>query len=161
MASSTVLAIYDAIKAVTVQYNGANPNVYDLDQIPANADTARIPARILLPFGNFFESGRISETRMVTIHGDIMGVQWLLRDLLLVRPLAQGEGVYTVADDLVAYAGAYVAAFVNRTGNKRALTDQAWLDNITATPGIYEYPEGSGRAYFGVNCVLTIRELIA
>lgn len=161
MASSTVLAVYDAVKAISVQYNGATPNIYDLDQLPANGDSARLPARMLLPFGNFFETGRVAETVMVTIPGNVVNVQWQLRDLLLVRAIAQGEGIYSVADKLVAYAGAYVAAMVNRTDIQRKLTGQAYIDNITCTPGVYEYPEGGGRFYFGVNCVLTIRELIA
>lgn len=161
MASSTILEAYDAIKVVSVLYNGAAPNIYDLDQLPANGDSARLPARMLLPFGNFLETGRIANTTMVTIPGNVVSAQWQVRDLLLVRAIAQGEGLYTVADKLIAYAGAYVAAFVSRTGPQRKLTTQAYIDNVTATPGIYEYPEGGGRFYFGVSCVLTIRELIA
>lgn len=161
MASSTVLAAYDAVKAISILYDGTAPTVYDLDQIPANADSARLPARYLLPFGNFFETGRIADTVMVTIPGNTVNVQWQIRDLLLVRAIAQGEGLYTIADKLIAYAGAYVAAIVSRNGIQRKLTTQAYIDNVTCTPGIYEYPEGGGRGYFGVSCVLTVRELIA
>lgn len=161
MATSTILITYDAIKAVSVLYDGSAPTVYDLDQLPANADTAKIPARYLLPFGNFFETARVTNTSMVTISGNVMRMSWNVRDLLLVRPTAQGEGIHTVASPLVAYAGAYIAAFVSRDGIQRKLTTQAYIENLTATPGIYEYPEGGGRFYFGVNCVLTISELVA
>jgi hypothetical protein len=161
MAASTILAIYDAIKAVSVTVDSKTPTVKDLDELRANQETAVLPVRLLLPFGNFDASGRIGETRMATIPGNVMRVSWSVRDLLLWRPIAQGEGLYTVADDMVAYAGAYVAAFVNRSGIQRKLTDQAYIDNITATPGIYEYPESGGRFYFGVNCILSVVELIS
>ena len=149
---SDILAIYDAIEGVTVS---PVTTVKNLDSLPASPSAAAMPMRLLLPFGAGDNEGNMLE---YMDRGSNAFVDWRIIDLLLMRPVGQGEGIHTVAALVVAYAGAYIDTMVQH----RYLDDRHQLEitGVTAKPGIVEYPSGGGIYYHGCVCTLTVREAL-
>jgi hypothetical protein len=149
---SNILEMYDAVKTVTVS---PVTRVKDLHELPANPASSEMPMRLLLPFGAGDNEGNMAE--YMDRYSNAF-VSWTLVDLCLMRPAAEGEGIHTIAEDVVRYAGAYISAFVLN----RYLSDTYHLEvmGVTAKPGIIEYPSQSGKYYHGCLCTLTIREAL-
>jgi hypothetical protein len=149
---SQITDIYTALEAIAVTTtSGKTPKVYNLEDLPKNADTARLPARLLLPVGNTPGEGR--EGQFIAI-GTSMTVTWQIADLMLWQASEQGIGLPEFAPELVDYAGKYLDAM--RTF--KCPTSNSALERVTVTPGIYEWPSGSGKFYSGVLCQLEILE---
>jgi hypothetical protein len=149
---SQITSIYDALEAITVTTtSGSTPMVYNLSDLPKNADTARLPARLLLPVGNNPGEGR--EGSFIAI-GATMTITWQISDLMLWQATEQGRGLPEFAPELVDYCGEYMDAM--RTF--KCPTSNSALERVTVTPGIYEWPSMSGKYYSGVLCQLEILE---
>lgn len=160
--TSEISTIYTAIEDMSILVNGVMPNVYGLTGIPNSLPSANLPARILLDLANAGE-GQTMEFR--TVGSGINGggkqyVDWQFNDLMLYLPIAQGVGNKQVASALVAYLGAYIdAARANRELANTA-NGSASITGLKVTPGVYEYPSGSGSQYWGVMAMVTVREII-
>ncbi len=144
--------VYDALAAVSLTVGGKAVTVFNVDSLPESVTTADLPCRLLLPLEpregeNFVYAG---------IQGGLVTVTWVITDLLLVRPLAQGEGLHTVAPDLVAYAQAYLEALKPL----RKLTTTAVLREISISTGVFEYPARSGNLYFGARADVMVGDEI-
>lgn len=150
---SAILDIYTALAAKTVTIGGVTPTVYSLASLPASAETAITPCRLLLPVGDSANEGR--EFGFIAI-GTTVTVDWQIKDLLLWQSTGQGTGLSGFASDLVEYAGLY--ADMLRTF--KAPSTQSNLQSANILPGVFEYPASSGRFYTGVLCTLTVHEVI-
>lgn len=160
--TSEISAIYTAIENMTVTVNNATPIVYGLTGIPNSLANANLPCRILLDLANAGE-GQTMDFR--TVGSGINGggkqyVDWQFNDLMLYLPLALGTGNKQVTSVLVAYLGAYIdAARANRELVNTA-NSSASITGLKVTPGVYEYPSGSGSQYWGCMTAITVREII-
>jgi hypothetical protein len=158
--ASDIIDIYAAIEALTVTVDSVTPTVYDLDELPNTADTANLPARLLFPmasFGGFGSAGQAT-MRWVTLNS-ITQVTWLIRDLCLWQPTGQGVGFRTIAPTLMKYAGLYL----DKMTANRELTIQSYIaqDGLIIQPGVIEFPDQSGRQFFGINAQLTVIEHVS
>jgi hypothetical protein len=158
--ASDIIDIYDAIEALSVTVDGVTPLIYDLDELPNTADTAHLPARWLFPLASFGGFGRDTQAAMrwVTLNS-ITQVTWQIRDLCLWRPTGQGIGWKTIAPTLVKYAGLYV----DKMTANRQLTIQSYIaqDGLFVQPGVIEFPDQSGRRFYGINAQLTVIEHVS
>lgn len=157
---SRIVDIYRAIGNIPVSAAGKTPTVRHLDQLPRSVSTAQLPIRLMLPFGNFNTLlSRQADVSHVTISGAVNRVNWFVRDLCLWRPLAQGIGLEDSADQIMEYAGNYLAAI---TEHRRSLSNagQSFIDGAAISPGIHEYPLESGNWYFGIDCTVNVIEIL-
>lgn len=95
------------------------------------------------------------EARWLTAGGN-MAATWRVTDLMLWEPIAQGKGLADHEPALVAYEAGYLTMIQSR----RSITTACTVEDVTMQPGIYEWPLGSGAQFFGVECTLTVREVI-
>lgn len=152
--TSQILSIYAALALKQVSVGGVAPDVFSLAQLPNTADTAATPCRLLLPVGDNAGEGR--EVQHIAI-GNTITVNWQIKDLMLWKPVAQGIGLREYAPVLVEYAGAY--AEMLREFRAPTATDTV-LEGANIQTGIFEYPSGSGKSFYGALCTLDVKEVI-
>lgn len=162
--TSQILDIFASIAAMTVTINTTNnsvdltPRVYGIGEIQNTVAASNLPARVITPMSSMNDDIRQS---MFVALGSTTQVEWTVLDLLLWRPVKQGEGFYTVAPQLIEYAGAYMVAAKALRG--LGVTQAHWKQLI-ANIGVYPYPlDGRMEAvpfYAGVACIWTIREAL-
>jgi hypothetical protein len=151
--SNQINAIFSALEAMSVQVDGNAPAVYGLTGLPNTVASANLPARILEIMDNAAEMSAGTHRTLSSTPG--MAINWVLTDLLLYLPTAQGQGLVQVASSLVTYCGKYIDAIqVNE-----ALIATASVIGLKVVPGRFEYPSDSGTFYFGAVATLTIKEL--
>lgn len=155
MNASHISDIYAAIKGVTVTTaSSVTPTAYGLDSLPESITTAHLPCRLLLPLSPSPTGGR--EVGFIAI-GTGVTVTWEINDLMLWQASEQGLGLREFAPELVDYCGKYLDAM---RALKCPYQDSA-LEGISLTPGMYEYPKGTGEFYAGVLCQLSIKEVVS
>ena len=150
---SAIVDIYAGLAAKEVTVYGITPPVQDHSDLTSTVESADLPIRILHPFTGNRLSGGFS---FVGIGDGIAATTWTITDMLLWKPQAEGLGLVEVTRELVAYGAAY--AEMLRTW--RAPTVQSHLTQASITHGLIEYPQQSGRKYFGVTCTLTVEEFL-
>jgi hypothetical protein len=159
---SEIRDIFTALAAKTIQvesskaYGTVTPQIFDLHQLPASAESAKLPARWLLPFGVFPTEAR--EYHFVAL-GSTTKVTWQISDLLLWRSVELGLGLSSDAVDLVNYAGLY--ADMLRTFRRPVANSQTYIESVNLAIGIYEYPAQSGHFFYGCSCVFHIPEVLS
>ena len=158
---SNLRALYTAIAGIDVVFTAeaggsVTPTVYDLHELPNTAETADLPLRVLLPLEEWGGDGPVMELLSTGISGVSGAMTWNVVDLMLYEVVGQTRGMLDVLADLVRYAGAYSEMIMD---NRKPVT-QTRLKGVAIRPGVYEWPMGSGRSYFGVECGLVFEELI-
>lgn len=162
--SSQIIEIYEALaaKSVTVvnsvAYKDVTPAVKNLDELPANADAAKLPCRLLLPMGN--ETEQDHQLQVITFGGEPASIYtWKITDLLLWRKVTDGLGLSSVAGDLMRYSAAYLDMLRTFRYPLNSATGYPVLNAARVRRGAFQYPSGEGMPwYFGVEVVLTIDE---
>ena len=152
---SNLPAIYTALAALPVLYDGSGPEVYGLDRTPNSVSTASLPCRILLP-------GRSSQGAFGFVAmGSMAAVTWTILDLLLIKPATQGTGLVDVSTLMLTYCGAYAEAL--RTIRNGGVTGGGITleAGTTIDPGLYEYPLHAGTFYHGVLVTVQFREILS
>jgi hypothetical protein len=158
--ASQIRTIYSTLATKTIQvessvaYGTTTPQIFDLNALPDYVDSAKLPCRLLLPFGTAKAEGR--DVHFIAL-GNTAKATWHVIDLLLWRPVEEGIGVNSVAADLMTYCAQYVAML----RANRSLVSQTVIKSVNLTPDTWEYPLGSGVFYWGVECALDIDEVLS
>jgi hypothetical protein len=152
----TALAAKSITVSGSVSYGNVTPRVFDLHELPANPDSARLPARWLLPFAAFPTEAR--DVHFIAL-GTTTQVTWVLSDLLLWRATELGLGMASDSVDLVNYAGLY--ADMLRTFRQPVVTGRVWVESASIAIGIFEYPSQAGRFFYGCSCIPNIAEVLS
>jgi len=159
---SEIADIYAAIAGLSVSFTSrtgatVSPTVYGLGTIPRDVQTAHLPVRILTPFGQ----GNNQNQSDIFEPSQIQLVTWQIYDLFLLETMAREEGPHIQAPVLISYASNYVdkistlARIVSATINT-----EVNVTGFTISPGVYEYPLTSGVFFYGVQCRVTVTELV-
>lgn len=151
--STIKTVIYPAVAALSVSAAGKTPSVYALENSPNTLWTANVPCRLLLPVASQSKSRSLN---YLTLSGTTRTVVWQITDLMLWQAQAQGRGLDQVSGALVEYAAAYIAA----VSGKQAFAARTTLEDVTLEPGIFNYPLRSELWWYGVEVVLTLKEII-
>jgi hypothetical protein len=148
--TTSISAIYSAVASLAPKVNSKTIKVYPLTALPNSVPSSALPARLLLPVG----AGEGGSTNVTLLEDDNHAlVSWTISDLLLYKPVAQGVGLSEVGDVLVDYCEDYLKSLVDaRLGYG--------LSSVTVTPGLYQYPAGSGNEYYGALVTLSVLDLI-
>jgi len=158
--ASVIRTIYSTLASKTISvtnsvaYGTKTPPVFDLDALPDYVDSAKLPCRLLLPFGTAKAEGR--DVHFIAL-GNTNKVTWRVIDLLLWRQVEEGIGVNSVAADLMTYCAQYIAML----RANRSLVAQTVIKSVNLTPDMWEYPLGSGIFFWGVECALDIDEVLS
>ena len=146
-----VVAIYAAVAALVPEYdsdvtpikvwNGALAGV-----IKQALHSMSLPIRILTTTGEnegrgfaFIALGKLSK------------VVWVIEDLLLIKPVAEGDSLKTMSPYLISYCDSYIT----KLRDLRGPTSNSHVMAANFKPGVFEW--GDNR-YFGVNVTVEIEE---
>ncbi|MGB8648858.1 MAG: hypothetical protein WCF84_26715 [Anaerolineae bacterium] len=152
---SNLAAIYTAIANVTVTASSVTPKAYDTSALPDAID-ARVPCRLLLPFGLLGEHG--GDFSFATFGSGGLGeTNWQVTDLCLWRGASTGTGLKAVAPNMVFYEAAYLEAL---RANRYLGLDNVEVKGVRLRAGVYEWPSGSAQWFEGVLCIVAISEYL-
>ena len=157
---SNIRSLYTALAALDITFTteaGGNstPTGYDLDSLLQSVDTAQLPCRLLLPTEEYGSDGQGMEL-LAAGNGGSAEVMWNITDLMLWEPVGQTRGFLDVLPDLVRYCGQYASVLLD---NRTPATNIQFM-TVSFRPGVFTYPLGGNRSYFGVEVLSTWRELI-
>lgn len=145
--------IYAAIENMSVNVNGTTANVYGLTNVPSRVETAHLPLRAIVSVGGNTQGQSV---RLITLGGTPnLHKTWAVQDLMLYKPVPQGQGLKEATPILITYIDDYLTAV--RTNHQ--LTSGALITDVRLEPGVYEHPPESGAMFYGVMVSLTVEEL--
>lgn len=158
--ASQLTAIYAALGAWTfsISIGGVAKSVTALwgDSLTNQIPAARLPARVLAPMENAAEGEGL---QLLTFGTTSTGrVDWIIRDILLLKPTTQGQGLPEVSAQLVQYAQDY-ATKLQTARRVLSTPSKATIIRAGILPGVIEWPVNSEVFYQGVECALTITEV--
>lgn len=161
--ASQIRSIYAAVAALeitvsaSVAHGTTTPTVYDLAALPDFADSAKCPARLLLPLATTGSKASGQDHHFVAL-GTTTKLSWQVVDLLLWRPIEEGIGIASVAADLVEYC----AQYVKKIRENRALgLGQVEIITASLEPDAWQYPPESDQWFWGVQVTLQINETLS
>lgn len=155
--ASQLTSIYDALGAWTfsIVLGGVTKAVTALwgETLKNTVSAAQLPARVLAPMENAAEGEGL---QLLTFGTTSTGrVDWIIRDVLLLKPTTQGMGLPEVSPLLVKYAQDYAT----KLQTTRRVLNTATIIRAGILPGVIEWPVNSETFYQGVECALTITEV--
>lgn len=151
--SSRLLDIYGALQAYEVVVdNVAVPN----RGLEFNGTVNALPHRILSPLHERADGRGI----IPLTFGGASSLQWVITDLCLVGNVTAGSGLEYFMSKMVKYQAAYVSnIFADKHLGIGSLGDfPVTVNTCDIEIGVYEYPLGSEKWYYGVKATWTIRE---
>jgi hypothetical protein len=142
----SVTGIFNAIAAWTPSYDSdVVPKVWNYNQVKEALPSAAAPIRVLMPMrlsGDPFEFVALGKTSKTT---------WRIVDLLLIKPVSQGDGIKSEGENMVAYAENYH----DTLRSKRSPTSSSHVVGATINTGVFSWNQVD---YYGVECVVTVDE---
>lgn len=150
---SNISSILATIAGLAPAAGDYTPTVYDIDETPDGVDSADCPCRIILPS----DEQQPAEFTFSTL-GQSNQIEWYISDLMLYAPCVEGTGWRQIGDDLATYCGAYATALIAVRETPLGDSYNSMVIDVSMRRGVYEYPRGTGRAYYGVMVTLHIRE---
>lgn len=141
------------VEAFAPTVDGAAPRIYSPERARRGIESADCPARLILPSTEGDE-----HTFTAGMTGTHMRVVWVIKDLLLYKPVEEGMGWLEVGYSLDDYCDSYIAALAsaNHDANKFCAAE-AELESGSALVGVHTFSE---RQYYGVMVTLRIIEII-
>lgn len=149
-------AITEIVAGLAVEANGAVVAVYEPDEFKRSVESADCPARILLPS----TEGDVHVVRPAG-YGQVMRMEWVVKDLLLYKPVEEGMGWYEVGYSLDDYIDSYCAKL--QAANHSATgfcAETAEVQSVEFNVGVFTYPVNGTRSYYGVMATLRITEVL-
>jgi hypothetical protein len=157
--SSLLLTFYDDLEAMTVSYtdkSGATvtANCLNLDEQSDSIQTAHLPCRIL----TFTQADTA-----VVLKGAGSLATWQITDLFLLETAARDMGTYVLKPVLKRYEVAYLEA-IQKLPSALSLV-HGWSTEtqpltVNMRAGKFEYPAQSGVWFYGVQCDVTLEEIV-
>ncbi len=152
-------SLTEIVAGLAVQIDSVTVTVYEPDEFKRSIESADCPARILLPST---EGDVHTLTKWSGGFARTMRMTWVIKDLLLYKPVEEGMGWYEVAYDLDDYVDSYASALVGaqRGASGFCGTGPSTLESADWTVGTFTYPVGGTRSYYGVMTTLRIVEVL-
>lgn len=149
-------AITELVAALAVEAESVLIPVYEPDEFKRSVESADCPARIILPS---------TEGDMHSLepkgYGQIMHMTWVVKDLLLYRPVEEGMGWYEVGYALDGYIDSYAAKLAAANHSTTGFcAETAEVLGVEFNVGVFTYPVGGARSYYGVMATLRILEVM-
>lgn len=154
---SDLVTIYQAFRDMSVSVGATTPSVYTLGTAKDWAEGADLPLRLI----TISSPAELSAAGQFIALGTLSSITWRVSDLMLWAEAGSGSGSGDYMENVLSYAGGYVEALRGKRGPASAGSNQAHIVGQTITPGVFEYPAGSGRSYWGVECVIDVEEFLS
>lgn len=122
-------------------WNGALTGV-----IKQTLSSASLPVRIITTTGG----GEGRDFAFIAL-GKLSKVLWVVEDLLLIKPVAEGDSLKSMSPYLITYCDSYIT----KLRDLRSPSSNSHVVAAGFKPGVFEW--GDGR-YFGVNVKVEIEE---
>ena len=152
----TKQGITEMVAALAVEANGAVVTVYEPDEFKRNVESADCPKRIILPS----TEGDVHQWQGVS-YGVTSMMTWVIKDLLLYRPAEEGMGWYEVGYALDNYVDSYATKLAAANHSSTGFcSETAEVLGVSFQVGVFQYPIGAPRSYYGVMATLTIKEFV-
>lgn len=151
--ASKLREIYKAIEETPIDLNGATVRCRGLDGLKTQIPRASLPLRLLLPVGSNANGRNLS---IISADHSGRSAVWVIPELALIAPMAQGQGLEEYAGDLVDYVVALEQAILDR----RVEFNGFLISQMATDTGLFEWPAGGDSWYFGVRTNYTVTELI-
>jgi len=157
--ASDILAIYDALAAVTVSDGTHDIAARNVEDQPAALNTGILPVRVLTVLDPFNSLDRArSETAWAAQEGSgFFFITWTIYDILYHTPLYQGRGVRDVNIPLLTYIANYYDMLSTNAPLLHNYND-ASVERATLVPLVLRYPGQTDYAVYAVRCMLQIKE---
>lgn len=150
----TKQALTEIVAGMAVQADGATATVYEPDEFKRAVESADTPARIILP------STEGDSHVWTQDSGGRARMTWIIKDLLLYRPVEEGMGWYEVAYGLDAFVDSYASLL--RTTNRDTSTGFCSISaNVTDASFLVGVQTFGNRSYYGVMVTLTITQFVS
>jgi len=148
--SSHLLDIVDAIKALSVTYDGKTISVRDGSTLVQTPSIADLPMRVISAQGT--TGGQVIRKTLGT--QPVINFRWQITDMMLGQQVGLGRGIKDQSTALYTYAQAYAQQV-------RSLVTSTWqIEDVTLSIGSIEYPESSGTRYHSVTCEFIVKEIV-
>ena len=138
---SAISDIYDAIAG----WSFTGVTTRNIDEVKNTVHSGDCPLRILLPF--------TEGTQGFIALGNPTKVSWVIRDLCLWKPAAEGHGIEQCADDLIGYLSDYADSLKSN----RSPSGQSHISNISYRMGVFPW---GNTDFWGVEIQITVEEYI-
>jgi hypothetical protein len=148
--ASNLPSIVAAIKALALSYNGKNTGTRSGETINNTAEIADLPVRIFSALGTM--GGQA--VRRTFGAGSVLSMRWEITDILLGQRLELSRGIKDQSAALIQYAADYAEAIRSLSAGNYT------LDDLAIRPGTVEWPQGSGTYFYGVECTVTVKEIV-
>jgi len=146
-------AITKLIEDLAVTVDGKYPRKYTSERARRGIESADTPARLILPSTEGDEHSAVSAGT-----GTNMRVVWVIKDLLLYRPVEEGMGWLEVGWSLDDYCDNYIAALASANHSAtKFCAESAELESVSMLVGVQTF---SDRQYYGVMVTLRIIEIM-
>jgi len=146
-------AIYTAVGNLSISANGKTPLTRTLSDPKNGVDTADLPVRLMLLSSGRRGSGQ--NYHYIDISQNVANVTWTIVELMLWEPVGQNMGIHDKDPHLADWMSNYGAALLGLGGPTKM-----WrLQSASFAPGVYEWPIGTSRRFFGVETTLTVLEV--
>jgi hypothetical protein len=122
------------------------------EDLPNTVPSANCPMRLV----TLLDGAQGVTFKTLTLDG-LKRVTYQLNDLLLLRPMGQGEGPADAARLLHGYIMAYGEA---ATANIKLTATARLNPTVKLEPGVYEYPRESGQRFIGCLATLQAEEVL-
>lgn len=152
--SSSIKEITAAIAAWTPQFdtdNNPEIGVWDIDDALETLEM-QTPKRVLMAMES------MGDPFTFIALGNTVSIEWTITDRLYIAPVGEMASLRRYQRYLLKYAASYAEAAQADRGLGSNVS-QAHVVSMVMTPGVYDYPVGSGQEFFGVNVELTIQEV--
>lgn len=128
-----------------------------LSTLPSSTPSTELPLRLL----SLVRPGASGNVSGATFGFGASGagactVEWRVSDLLLLAGVAEGFGL----QDFEPALADYMSHYIDMVKRERGAVTNMTITSVQLTPGVVEWPAESGERYFGVEAVLTVKELV-
>lgn len=148
--SSHLIAITEAIKAISITYNGKAITVRDASTLVNTPSSTDLPMRIISAQGS--SGGQV--IRRTLGAAPVINFRWQITDILLGQQVGLSRGIKDQSLPLLTYAQSYIQ-------QSRSLVTSEWqIEDVAISIGNVEYPESSGTRYYSVTCEYLIKEIV-
>lgn len=149
------MAIADIIEllgALSFTVDSQSTDAWFDDDFDQKVEEADLPLRIIR-----LVSGELQEIEFLSGKTSVLTeMQWVVRDRLLIVPVGQVvTSLSNIEPLLLDYANDYI---VSMAANFNQPTTTGELVGVSIQSGTFEYPEGTGDSFHGVQCVVTVKQ---
>lgn len=151
--SSQISSILSSLASASVSVSTTGGTVTGLtgSTLRQSLPSANLPVRVLSTLNQRADTSATFKTMARN-----MLATWRVTDLMLWAAINADRGIMEHEPDLLAY----MVGYITMVQANRTIATNCTIQDVSMQAGLYEWPQGSGQTFYGVECTLTISEVI-